>query len=130
MECKVSGKQYVDRTFTSFRARFNNYWSSSKKLSSWISVTQAELFKYYTEVNHHGFLEDVSFHIMDRLFGVSRHKQGFWHFKLKSVDSASILLSFIRPALFASIICSLASSFAFVFTTSALLQLIFFVLCH
>ena len=82
--CKVCGKQYVGSTFTSFRARFNNYKSSSRKFSSGVAVTQAELFRHFTEANHHGFLEDVSFQIIDRVFGVSRHKEGFWQFRLQS----------------------------------------------
>ena len=59
--CKVCVKWHVGSTFTSFRARFNSYKSSSRKLSSRVPVTQAERF---TEANHHGFLEDVSFHII------------------------------------------------------------------
>ena len=54
-----------------------NYKSSSRKFSSGVSVIQAELSKHFTETNHHGFLEDVSFHIIDRMFGVSRYKKGF-----------------------------------------------------
>ena len=61
--CKLCGKQYVGSTFTSFRARFNTYKSSSRKFSSEVAVTQAEFFKHFTEANHHGFLEDVSFQI-------------------------------------------------------------------
>ena len=53
--CKVCDKQYVGSTFTSFRARFNNYKSSSRKFSSGVAVTQAELFRHFTEANHHGF---------------------------------------------------------------------------
>ena len=59
--CKVCGKQYVGSTFTSLQARFNSCKSSSRKFSSGKPVRQAE----------HGFLEDVSFHIIDRVFGVS-----------------------------------------------------------
>ena len=43
-------------------------------------MTQEELFKHFTEGNHHGFLEDVSFQLIDRVFGVSRHNEGFWQF--------------------------------------------------
>ena len=68
LACKVCGKQYVGSTFTLFRARFNNYKSSSRKFSSGVPVTQAELFKHFTEANRHGFLEGVSFHIIDRVF--------------------------------------------------------------
>ena len=47
-------------------------------------VPQAELFRHLTGAGHHGFLEDVSFQIIDRVFGVSRHKEGFWQFTLQS----------------------------------------------
>ena len=46
--CKVCGKQYVCSTFTTFRVRFNNYKSSSRKFSSGILVTKAELFRHFT----------------------------------------------------------------------------------
>ena len=47
-------------------------------------MTQAELFRHFTEANHHGFLEDVNFQIIDRVFGVSRYNEGFWQFRLQS----------------------------------------------
>ena len=59
--CKVCGKQYVGSTFTSFRARYNNYKSSRTKFSSVVAVTQSEFFRHFTEANHHGFLEDGGF---------------------------------------------------------------------
>ena len=65
--CKVCGKQNVGSTFTSFRTRFNNYKSSSIRFYSGMSVAQAELFRYSTEVNHNGFLEDVTIQIMEGL---------------------------------------------------------------
>ena len=83
--CKVCCKQYVDSTFTSFRARFDNCRSSSRKFSGGILVTPAELFRHFTEANHHGFVEDVSFQTIDRIFGVSRHTEGFWRFRLQSL---------------------------------------------
>ena len=76
--CKECGKQYVGSTFTSFRAKFNNYRSSSRKFSGGVLVPQAELFRHFKEAGHHGFLEGVSFQIIDRVFRVSRHKEGFW----------------------------------------------------
>ena len=79
--CKVCGKQYVGSTFTPFRIRFNNYKSSSRKFSSGISVTQAELFRHFTEDNHHEFLEDVSVQIIDKVFGASRLREGLWQLK-------------------------------------------------
>ena len=71
--CKVCGKEYVGSTFTSLRTRFNNYKSSSTKLS----VAQAEIFRHFTEANHNGFLEDVTIRIIDRVFGESRLREGF-----------------------------------------------------
>ena len=70
LRCKVCGKQYVGSTSTSFRARFNNYKSASMKFSGGVLVPQAELFRHFTEAGHHGFLVDVSFMIIDRVFGV------------------------------------------------------------
>ena len=75
--CKVCGKQYVGSTFTSFRVRFNNYKSASRRYSKGEVVTQADFFRHFTEGNHHGFMEDVSFQIIDRVFGESRHREGF-----------------------------------------------------
>ena len=49
--CKARGKQCVGSTVTSFRTRFNNYESSSRKFSYGMSIAQAELFRYFTEVN-------------------------------------------------------------------------------
>ena len=82
--CKVCGTQYVGSTFTSFRARCNYYKSSSRQFSSGVAVAQAELFRHFTEATHHGFL-DVSFQIIDMVFEVSRHKEGFWQFRLQSL---------------------------------------------
>ena len=59
--CKVCGKQYVGSTFTSFRVRFNNCKSASRRYSKGEVVTKADFFRHFTEANHHGFMEDVSF---------------------------------------------------------------------
>ena len=82
--CQVCGKQYVGSTFTSFRARLDNFKSASRTFSGGVLVPQAELFRHFTEDGHHGFLEDLSCQIIDRVFGVSRHKEGFWQFRLQS----------------------------------------------
>ena len=58
--------------------------SASRKFSGGVLVPPAELFRHFTEAGHHGLLEDVSFQIIYRLFGVSRHKEGFWQFRLQS----------------------------------------------
>ena len=53
--CKVCGKQYVGSTFTSFRARFNNYKLASRKFPGGVIVPQAELVRHFTEAGHHAF---------------------------------------------------------------------------
>ena len=73
--CKVCGKQYISSNFTSFRARFKIYKTARKKFFGRVLVPQAELFRYFTEAGHDGFLEDVSFQIIDRVFGVFRNKE-------------------------------------------------------
>ena len=97
LNCKVCGKQYINSTFTPFRVRFNNYKSSSRKFSSGISLTQAELYKHFTEANHNGFLEDVSFQIIDRVFGDSRLTEGFWQFKLHSFVPEGLNVRSVDP---------------------------------
>ena len=93
--CKVCGKQYVGSTFTSFRVRFNNYKSASRRYSKGEVVTQADFFRHFTEANHHGFMEDVSFQIIDRVFGESRHREGFWQFKLGSFAPEGLNVRFV-----------------------------------
>ena len=68
----------------SFRIRFNNCKSARRRFSKGGVFTQADLFRYFTEANHHGFMEDVSFQIIDRVSGESRHREGFWQVKLDS----------------------------------------------
>ena len=75
--CKVCCQQYIVSTFTPFRIRFDKYKSSRKKFSSGISVIHEELFIHFTEDNDHGFLEDVSVQIIDRVFGDFRLTEGF-----------------------------------------------------
>ena len=42
LDCKVCGKQYVGSTFTSFRVRFNNYKSASRRYSKGEVATQGD----------------------------------------------------------------------------------------
>ena len=93
----MCGKQYVGSTFTLFRVRFDNYKSSSRKFSCGISVTQAELYQHFTEANHNGFLEDVSFQIIDTVFGDSRLREGFWQFKLHSFVPEGLNVRSVDP---------------------------------
>ena len=58
-------------------------------------MPQAELSRHFTEAGHHGFLEDVSFQIIDRVFGVPRHKEGFWQFRLQSFTPEGLNTRFV-----------------------------------
>ena len=84
LSCKVCGMQYVGSTFTPFRARFNNYKSCSRRFDEGELVNQADFFRHFSEVGHRGFLKDVTFQVVDTLFGDSKAKEGFWQFKLDS----------------------------------------------
>ena len=59
--------QYVGRSSTPFRYRFTNYKACYRKLSSWSSVAQMNLFRHCSEENHHGFLQNIRVKIIDRL---------------------------------------------------------------
>ena len=68
-DCVVCGFQYVGSTSTPFRYRFNNYKACYRKFSSGSSVPQMDLFRHFSEENHHGFLENFCLKIIDRLVG-------------------------------------------------------------
>ena len=63
------------------------------------------------KAGHHGFLEDVSFQIIDRVFGVSRHKEGFWQFRLQSFMPVGLNARFVDHYLFPLHFPSLIASF-------------------
>ena len=71
--------QYVGSTSTPFRYRFNNYKACFRKFSSGSSVPQMDLFRHFSEENHHGFLEDIRVKIIDRpVGGGDRIRESFW----------------------------------------------------
>ena len=42
------------------------------------------LLRHFELAGHHGFMEDVKVQVIDRIFGESRVREGFWQFKLDS----------------------------------------------
>ena len=40
-------------------------------------IRRQNLFRHFAETNHHAFLEDISFQIIDRVFGDSRNGKDF-----------------------------------------------------
>ena len=84
LECCICGVQYVGSTRTPFRIRFNNYKACSRKFSLGASVPQAEFFRHFSGEGHHGFLQDISVKIIDRLTGGDRIRESFWQYRLDS----------------------------------------------
>ena len=82
LECTVCGVQYVGRTCTPFRLRFNNHKACSRKFNSGASVPQVESFRHFIEEGHHEFLKDISVKIIDRLTGGNRMWESFWQYRL------------------------------------------------
>ena len=41
-------------------------------------VTQADFHRHFELAGHHGFMEDVKVQVIDRIFGESRVREGFW----------------------------------------------------
>ena len=54
-------------TSTPFRYKFNNYKACFRKFSSESSVPQMDLFRHFSEENHHELLEDIRVKTIDRL---------------------------------------------------------------
>ena len=62
---KEAGHSYADlSTFTLFRGRFTKCNSASRKYSNGGINHEGRHFRHFAEGNHHGFMQDVSFHIM------------------------------------------------------------------
>ena len=60
-----------------------------------MSVAEEELFRHFTEVNRDRFLEDVVIQIIDRVFGDSRYRKGFWKFQLNSFMPEGLNVSIV-----------------------------------
>ena len=76
-------------------ARFNNNKSASCRILKGEVVKQAELFEQFSDADHQGFLEDISFQIIDRVFENSRQREGFWQFKIDSFIAEGLNTRFI-----------------------------------
>ena len=121
--CKVCSKQHVGNISISFRRRFNNYKSPSRKFPGGVLVKLTEFVRHFTVASHHGLLEDVSSQIIVRASGLSRHKEGFWPIRqqcfmpealnVRFVDHKLMLLHF--PSLIASFVSSASIQFLFIF---------------
>ena len=66
LTCNKCRKQYVGRTVDTFRYRRNNYGSNSHEHVHSISCTQEHLYKHFCDIEHRGFLNDVSITFIDK----------------------------------------------------------------
>ena len=81
--CSVCGLQYFGSTCTSFRVRFNNYKSCTRRFNGGASgVPQATIFRHFAGEGHRGLLEDGRVVILDKLYGNGRQWESFWQYKL------------------------------------------------
>ena len=53
-----------------------------RKFNLGASVPQVEFFRHFTEEGNHGFLNDISVKIIDRLTGGNRMRESFWQYRL------------------------------------------------
>ena len=60
LTCKEYQKKYIGETTDSFRYRWNNYKSNSRKLDRKDSCMQEHLYRHFSSSGHRGFLNDVS----------------------------------------------------------------------
>ena len=66
LECNVSGIDYVDSTWPTFRRRFDCHKACSRKLHLGTSETHAEFIRHVTEEGHPEFLKYIGIAIIDR----------------------------------------------------------------
>ena len=84
--CKISNKQYTGQTTDSFRSRWNNYKSKSRKFDRNEKCMQEYLYSHFESEGHNGFLEDVSIALIDKTDGSDPTKrETFWMHTLKTL---------------------------------------------
>ena len=84
--CKICNKQYTGQTTDSFRSRWNNYKSKSRKFDRNEKCMQEYLYSHFASEGHNGFLEDVSIALIDKTDGSDPTKrETFWMHTLKTL---------------------------------------------
>ena len=87
LEYNVCGKQYVWSIVTPFRARFNSYKSASRRFDTGNRLQKQSFIGT--------FLRQISFQIIDRVFGDSRQREEFWQFELYSFIAEGLNVRFL-----------------------------------
>ena len=82
--CNKYRKQYVDQTVDTFRYRWNNYRSNSRKHAYGISCMQERLYEHFCDSEHSGFLNDVSITFIDKKDPTNPlQRENYWKHTLK-----------------------------------------------
>ena len=86
LQCKTCNIQYVGSSKPAFRLRFNNYKAQNRKFVKFgqKDVNQLELHRHFSQEDHHGFLNDALFTLIDseQNNDLARKKEAFWQYKL------------------------------------------------
>ena len=91
--CKICNKQYTGQTTDSFRSRWNNYKSKSRKFDRNEKCMQECLYSHFENEGHNGFLEDVSITLIDKTDGSDPTKrETFWMHTLKTLAPCGLNL--------------------------------------
>ena len=91
LTCNKCRKQYVDQTVDTFRYRWNNYRSNSRKEAHGISCMQEHLYEHFCDSEHSGFLNDVSITFTDKTDPTNPLQRGnYWKHTLKTFAPYSL----------------------------------------
>ena len=82
----LCGFQCVGSTTTPFRYSSNICKAYYRNITAESSVPQMDLFRHFSEENHHGFLEDIRVKIKDSLVEGrwGRIRESFWKYKVNT----------------------------------------------
>ena len=85
LTCNKCRKQYVGQTVDTFRYRWNNYRSNSRKHAHGISCMQEHLYEHFCDSEHSGFLNDVSITFIDKTDPANTlQRENYWKHTLKT----------------------------------------------
>ena len=84
--CKICNKQYTGQTTDTFRSRWNNYKSNSRKFDKNEKCMQECLYSHFESEGHNVFLEDVLTTLINKTDGSDPMKtETFWMHTLKTL---------------------------------------------
>ena len=84
LTCNTCRKQYVGQTVDTFRYRWNNYRSNSRKHAHDICM-QEHLYKHFCDSERSGFLNDVSITFIDKTDPTNPlQRENYWKHTLKT----------------------------------------------